>query len=563
MSSSDQTRADSHTQTHNPAPPQRADEPTRHQPMTPEAGAEGRKDQSRSTADPADEQSAKSDHTPESAPADRPQPGTPPSSPDSAGDGPSPTTVQPDAPSAPSKPRAPATPPSATEPPPVPTSRDAPKLSAEVEAEFEQAMAELEAEQPKPEPSRTPGIRGPRVVEAGRERRTGAVVSVGPTDIFVEFGPKELGVVPRAQWPEGDKDLPEVGQELEVIVVKYEPDESIFMCARPGTVTKADWELLEPGQTVEARVTGANKGGLELEIAGHRAFMPASHVALERINDLSVFVGEKLTCIVQRVDRRGAGNIVLSRRDMLREERERKKAEMRDIVKPGMTMEGAVRKIMPFGAFVDLGGIDGLVHISELSHERVGFGEQAVAKFVREGQQVKVQVLEADFEQNRISLSLKALESDPFEAAIGDLSEGDEITGKVKNTTEFGAFVEIAPGIEGLVHISQLAYRRVDKVEDVVKSGDEVKAKLLSIDRDSRKISLSIKALQEPPQGGGGRGRGGKRDDQFVPEPVKETPAMRRMREKAKQREKAKGGGLGGLGGGGIDLGQGLGDLKL
>jgi len=443
---------------------------------------------------------------------------------------------------------------------PDPARMAAPALSAEVEAEIEKAMQSLEAESAAAAGGAAhPGkIRGPRVVEAGRERRHGYVVSVGPTDIFLEFGPKELGVVPRAQWGE-EEELPKEGDEVEVVVVKYESAESIFVCARPGAVTKADWELLEPGQTVEARVVGTNKGGLELEVAGHRAFMPASHVALDRIEDLRVFQGEKLTCRVQRVDRRGSGNIVLSRRDVLREERERRREEMKDKLKPGVVMEGTVRKIMPFGAFVDLGGVDGLVHLSELSHDRVGFGEQAVGKYVKEGEVVRVQVLDVNLDDNRISLSMKALSDDPFEEAISEVVEGGEVTGAVKNVAEFGAFVQIAPGIEGLVHISELAHRRVEKVEDVVKPGDEVQAKVLKIDRDKRKISLSLKALQEAPQRPGG-GRGGRRDEQFTPEPVKETPAMRRLREQAKQREKTKGG-LGG--GGGIDLGKGLGDLKL
>src|SRR5215831_19867455 len=171
--------------------------------------------------------------------------------------------------------------------------------------------------------------------------------------------------------------MPQKDQELQVVVDKFEASEGIFLCSRPGAVQKADWELLEAGQVVEARVSGVVSGkdgkqaGLELEVAGHRAFMPASQVSHDRIDDLSVFVGEKMKCAVSRVERMGKGNIVLSRRDVLDVERKEMAAKLKDSLQEGQTVEGVVRKIMPFGAFVDLGGIDGLVHISDLTYDRV------------------------------------------------------------------------------------------------------------------------------------------------------------------------------------------------
>ncbi len=445
-------------------------------------------------------------------------------------------------------------------------------LTAEMDAEIEAAMADLEkagaAEAaPSQAPARKPGIRGPRVVEGGREHRTGTVVSVGSTDVFVEFGPKELGVVELTQWKDADE-KPTVGQQLEVVVQKYEPNESIFVCVLPGAVQKADWEMLEPGQVVEARCTGTNKGGLEMEVAGHRAFMPASQVDVDRVPDLSVYVGEKLTCQVQKVDRRGKGDIVLSRREVLAEERSKAAEKLRDALKEGDTVEGVVRKIMDFGAFVDLGGVDGLVHISDLSHDRINHGAKNIARHVSEGQKVRVQILKLDWDSNRISLGVKQLQADPFEAAASEVVEGAELTGKVTKILEFGAFVEVAPGIEGLVHISELDWKRVAKVDDVVQANEVVQVKVLKVDPESRKVSLSIKALKdrpEAPRGGGGRGRGGRgeRDDRSPEEILKETPQMRRMREQAQAREKEqgkkKGGGLGEAGG----LGLGLGDLKL
>ncbi len=505
------------------------------------------------------EQSSAPSETAAHVPSPPPPPATPaegaaPSAPESASESASAASAKPE--------------PTKVRPPTEPV-----HLGAEVEAEIEAAMAELEsAHAPMPGAPAKPKVRGPRVVEGGREHRTGTVVSVGPTDIFIEFGPKELGVLDRAQFKKGDTEegLPNPGDQIEVVIQRYEASESLYICVLPGAVQKADWELLEPGQLVEARVTGVNKGGLELEVAGHRAFMPASQVDLDHVKDLSVFVGEKLECKVQKVDRRGKGNIVLSRREILQTQRAEAAAKLREALQEGMTVEGTVRKIMDFGAFVDLGGVDGLIHLSDLSHDRVNHGAKNVERYVTEGQKIKVQILKLDWDANRIGLGLKQLQADPFEAAASEVVEGAELTGKVTKIMDFGCFVEVAPGIEGLVHISELDYKRVGQVSDVVQEGEIVRVKVLKVDPQSRKVSLSIKATKEPPQrdgaGRGGRGRrGGRgdRDDRSPEEILKETPALRRMREAAKKREKEqkqKGqGGLGDVGG----LGMGLGDLKL
>ena len=528
-----------------------------------------------------------------SAPADRSQPDEPTPGPQaSASPRQNPTEhPEPDAPE-----------PDAAEPDAVKqdaTEPDArPQLSAEVQAEIDSAMAAMdqadrEADEAGVDPRQdapgttSPGgapgpakakLRGPRVVQGGREHRTGMVVSVGPTDVFVEFGPKELGVLERQQF-KTDADLPEVGSPLAVVVQRYEPTESLYICSIPGAIQKADWEMLEQGQNVEARVTGTNKGGLEIEVAGHRAFMPASQVDIDRVPDLSVFVGEKLECVVQRIDRSGRGNIVLSRRELLKVKREEAAKALRETLQEGQTVEGRVRKIMPFGAFVDLGGVDGLVHIADLSHDRVNHGEKNVARHVSEGQQVRVKILKVDWDANRISLGMKQLEADPFEAAASEVVEGAELTGKVTKCLDFGAFVEVAPGIEGLVHISELDHRRIAKVEDAVQPGEVVQVKVLKVDPSDRKVSLSIKALKDAPPpprgsggGSGGRGRGrGDRDDRSPDEILKETPKLRRMREEAKKRERqqreeeqrTRGKGGGGLGDLGEFGGIGLGDLKL
>lgn len=399
-------------------------------------------------------------------------------------------------------------------------------------------------------------LKGPRVVSAGREHRTGAVVSIGPTDIFIEFGPKELGVAPKSQWPEDQ--LPAVGSQVEVIIDKFEPTENIFVCSRPGSVVKAAWESLEIGQTVEGKVVGVNKGGLEVEVAGHRAFLPASQVSLDRIPDLSVMMGEKLTCQVSQFDKRGKGNIVLSRRDLLTAERKERAGKLKESLKEGDTLDGTVRKIMPFGAFVDIGGVDGLVHLSDLTYDRIGFGEQAIQKVIKEGQQVKVRVLkiewnDEDIKKSRIGLGLKQLTSDPFQTAAADIKEGAEVNGRVTRLTEFGAFVELSPGVEGLVHVSEIAHRRINHPQDVLKTDEIVQAKVLKLDPATRRISLSIKAMSAAPepvggQGGpggpGGKGRKDKMPMRSEEEIKKETPALRRLRAMAAMRDKTKGGQL-------------------
>jgi len=396
-----------------------------------------------------------------------------------------------------------------------PSANPTTELSAEINAEIEAAMKDMEVAQEKAAAARAAkpaGIRGPRVVEAGRERRTGKVVSVGPSDIFVEFGPKSLGVVPRLQFP--DESLPVVGTDLEVVVDKFEPSERIFVCSRPGSVTKASWELLEPGSIVEARVTGHNKGGLELEVSGHSAFMPMGQVGGDRVVDPSVFVGEKMKCTVVRVDRSGKGNIVLSRREVLDVERKEQAKKLKESLVEGQTIEGTVRKIMPFGAFVDIGGVDGLVHLSDLTYDRVGFGEKAVAKFVTEGQRINVRILKLDWENDRIGLGVKQVQGDPFATAVNAITEGADVTARITKIAEFGAFAEIAPGVEGLIHISELDHRRVTRVEDVLKPDEVVQVRIIKIDPSNRRVSLSVKALKPLPElqigsGGGGGGGGG------------------------------------------------------
>ena len=463
--------------------------------------------------------------------------------------------------------RTPASAGNATPDPPDAAHPDAPagSLSPEIEREIDDAMRAMEASDPAPASSAAPApsapsaipaapvarprIRGPRVIEAGREHRHGLVVSVGPTDVFIEFGPKEIGVAPRAQWT--DDDLPKAGATIDIIVDRFDTNESLFICSRPGAVQKADWELLKPGQIIECRVTGANKGGLQLEIAKHDAFMPASLIDTHHIEDLSVFVGEKITCKVERIDRSGRGRIVLNRRAVVAEEQREQQKELREKLTVGQNITGKVRKIMPFGAFVDLGGVDGLVHVSDLSHSRIN----KVEDVVHEGDEITVQILKLDWEKHRISLGLKQTQPDPYSAAAEQFPPESITSGKVTRITQFGAFIELAPGVEGLAHISELDWRRVRRVEDVLQVGRNVKVKVLTFDPAKQRISLSVKQTTKAPRGAEGESA---RSEEEI---RKETPTTRRMREEFKRRQKQEQDGK--LRGGGFGEGLSLGDLKL
>ena len=394
--------------------------------------------------------------------------------------------------------------------------RDKPLLDKALEEEIEKALAGMSLGDLADPKSSEPGRKADRGRNKGRELRTGLVVAITSDDVMLEFGPKLNGIVPRNQFP--DDELPDVGSSIEVLVDRRDNDEGLLICSRPGSVTKAEWESLQPGQVVEARVTGTNKGGLELEVCNHRAFMPAGQVDIQHVPDLSVFVGETLVCEVTRIERQGKGNIVLSRRDVLAREREKLRKELAESLKEGQTREGTVVRIMDFGAFVDIGGMDGLVHISDLSYQRVKHPEEVV----KVGDKVKVKVLKVDMDNNRVSLGIKQTGEDPFSAAVTKIEPGEEISGRVTKLMDFGCFVEIQPGVEGLIHISELASGRVKHCSDVVKVDQVVKVKVLDVDKQSRRISLSLKQTKPSEQ----------EEEARAEKTMEESSAIRRLREK-------------------------------
>jgi ribosomal protein S1 len=357
-----------------------------------------------------------------------------------------------------------------------------------------------------PAPSRGGGDRPMRGGRPGARRHSaeehvnpdnikrGKITAIREGNVFVDLGGKSQGMCPLEQFdqaPEtgegGEKKGVEVGQEHEFIFKGYDAREGLVMLARKGAVQHGAWETLSPGDTVEATVTGVNKGGLELKVGTTRAFMPAGQVDVKFHADLSVFLNQRMQVRVMKVDR-DDHNILLSRR-AIAEEEEAKKAEVTwDELAVGQVREGTVRSVQPYGAFIDVGGVDGLLHVSAMSHQRVADPK----KIMKEGDKLQVMIVTVDKEKKRVSLSLKQLSKDPWEAVSAQFPIGSITEGTVKAVVEFGAFVELAPGVEGLVHISQLALRRVMKTSEVVKEGDKVKAKVQGIDMEKRRISLSM-----------------------------------------------------------------------
>ena len=291
------------------------------------------------------------------------------------------------------------------------------------------------------------------------------------------------------------KQAPKEGDLVELIVRSRNSEDGLYELAVPGAAIGAsDWEDLNEGDVVEATITGTNTGGLEASIGALRGFIPASQVSRFRVEDFSPYIGKKLTCVAVEV-KPEKRRLVLSHRAILDRENEEKRVELLKELEAGQIREGVVTKLMDFGAFCDLGGIEGLIHISKLSWSRIKHPSEAV----KEGEGVRVKVESIDTETNRISLSLRDTTDHPWKSVSDDYSVDDIVTGKVTRIADFGAFVQLMPGVEGLVHISELSYKRVAKVSNVISEGQDLEVKILSVDKEAQKISLSHKACLTPP----------------------------------------------------------------
>ena len=325
-------------------------------------------------------------------------------------------------------------------------------------------------------------------------------VEEGQIDVGVENAGIE-GVIPRREYTsDRNVDLREAvkpGDKLKALVLRKaggdkENGEFFFSVTRLKEREAYD-ELqkdFEAGKTIEGTVTSSVRGGLLVDV-GTRGFLPASLISNRYVSDLKPFIGKTMKLKITEIDP-SKNRLILSHKDLIEEEREEAFDKVASQLVVGDVVEGKVSRLTNFGAFVDVGGVDGLVHISEISYKHV----DKPSDVLKAGQDVKVKVIGIDDDRHRISLSIKQTEPSPFEQATADLHEGDVFEGEVKSLTNFGAFVEVADNIQGLVHVSEISYKHVDKPSDVLKVGQKVKVKVLNIDSGEHRISLSMKAAE-------------------------------------------------------------------
>ncbi|MFG6148677.1 30S ribosomal protein S1 [Halobacillus sp. B23F22_1] len=325
---------------------------------------------------------------------------------------------------------------------------------------------------------------------------TGKVVKIEEKQVLVDVGYKVEGIVPISELSslhvEKASDVVSEGDELKLQVKKVEDDE-IVLSKRAVDADNA-WQDLEDkyesGETFTAEVKDVVKGGLVVDI-GLRGFIPASLVETYYVEDFENYKGKELTLRVVELDR-DQNRVILSHRAVVEAEESSKKQEVLQSLEEGQVIEGTVQRLTDFGAFVNLGGIDGLVHISQLSHEHV----EKASDVVEEGQTIKVKVLSVDRDNERISLSLKATQPGPWHDISSRVQSGEVVEGTVRRLVSFGAFVEVFPGVEGLVHISQISNRHIGTPGEVLEEGQTVSVKVLDVDEDAKRLSLSMKELE-------------------------------------------------------------------
>jgi small subunit ribosomal protein S1 len=358
------------------------------------------------------------------------------------------------------------------------------ELDADIESELKEALGGFNDQElyggPSEELQKKPATQPEQAHISAR------VVAVRGSDVFVDVpGERYQGLVPLQQFPEGP---PAVGTTVDVQIEGLDHENGLLLVSRRGAVVHADWSSVAVGMTVEARVTATNKGGLAVDVNGIRAFMPISQIDLYRVDDTEQFVNQKLRCLVVEVNP-AERNLVVSRRALLEKEREENREKLWQELAEGQVREGVVRSVKDYGAFVDLGGADGLLHVSEMSWSRT----KKASDIVQPGQPVKVVVLKIDRDTRKLSLGLKQLSASPWDAAAMTYPPRSIVTGKVTRLMDFGAFVELEPGIEGLIHLSELAPKRVHRAGDIVQPGQEVQVMVLNVDIAQKRISLSLK----------------------------------------------------------------------
>ncbi len=362
-----------------------------------------------------------------------------------------------------------------------PNNRELDKL---IEDEMNQAMAGFDVTktteaEPKPATPAKPG------------RKKGIIVGIHGKDVFVEVpGGRSQGVLPIMQFESAP---PKIGDAVEFEIERYDSANGLLVLTREGSMQIIhDWSAVAYGQFVEVKVTGMNKAktGLTIEFNGIRGFLPASQLDLYRVENIEQFVNQKIKVMVAEVNPEEK-NLIVSRRAVMERERAIKAEEFWKTAAEGQVKTGIVRSVKPFGVFVDLGGADGLLPVSEISWQRVD-DPNSLFKI---GDSVEVKINRIDTETRKISLSLKAMIRSPWDDFAQHTKAGARVEGKVTRIADFGAFVELEPGIEGLIHVSELSTQRVRRVRDVVSEGQMVSVEILSVDPEARRIGLSLKTI--------------------------------------------------------------------
>ena len=327
---------------------------------------------------------------------------------------------------------------------------------------------------------------------------TGTVVRVDKDEILVDIGYKSEGVIPVAELSIRRSVNPDeevtVGDEIDALVLQKEDADGRLILSKKRARFEKAWKRIEAaaesGEPVEGHVIEVVKGGLIIDL-GVRGFLPASLVDIRRVQDLEEYRDQILLCKVIELNR-SRNNVVLSRRAVLEEERKEARQQILDRLSPGVEVEGQISNIVDFGAFVDLDGIDGLIHISELSWSHVNHPSEVLEI----GQRVRVKVLDVDRDRQRISLGLKQTQTDPWQRLMDECTQGDVVAGRITKVVTFGAFAEIVSGVEGLIHISELAEHHVENPREVVQQGQDVNVKIVEIDPERRRLSLSLRRVE-------------------------------------------------------------------
>src|SRR5665213_8588 len=327
---------------------------------------------------------------------------------------------------------------------------------------------------------------------------TGHVVRIDNDEVLVDSGYKSEGVIPSGELSirksVDPADEVQLGEEVDALVLTKEDQDGRLILSKKRARFEKAWRRIEAaaesGEPVEGAVIEVVKGGLIIDL-GVRGFLPASLVDIRRVPNLDEYMSQTIECKVIELNR-SRNNVVLSRRAVLEEQRKEDRERILDRLQPGQVVEGTISNIVDFGAFVDLDGIDGLIHISELSWSHVNHPSE----ILNIGDTVSVKVLDIDRQRQRISLGLKQTQEDPWQRVVDTYNIGDELEGTVTKVVTFGAFVEILDGVEGLVHISELAQHHVDNPREIIQPGDELRVKILEIDSERRRLSLSAKRVE-------------------------------------------------------------------